>query len=129
VRIRELTGDAGVDVVLDSIGGAYFERNVASLAVGGRLVVIGLTSGATAQINLAQLMLRRLHVVGSTLRARSNDEKTRIVADFERQFGAALAAGRLRVVVDRVLPLGEAPEAHRLVEASGHFGKVILRVD
>jgi putative PIG3 family NAD(P)H quinone oxidoreductase len=128
-RVRELTEGRGVDVVLDAIGGSYFERNIACLAVGGRLVIIGLTGGATADINLAVLMTRRLHVVGSTLRARAKDDKARIVAGFEQQFGAALAAGRLRVVVDRVLPLAQAPEAHRLVNSSEHFGKVVLRVD
>lgn len=128
-RVRELTGGVGVDVVLDSIGGSYFERNIASLAVGGRLVVIGLTGGASADINLAVLMMRRLHVVGSTLRTRSAAEKAGIVAGFVERFGAAVAAGRLGVIVDRVLSLGQAPEAHRLVNASEHFGKVILRVD
>ncbi|MEW6272503.1 MAG: NAD(P)H-quinone oxidoreductase [Thermodesulfobacteriota bacterium] len=128
-RIRELTGGAGVDAILDAIGGAYLERNVASLAIGGRLVVIGLTGGASASLNLAQLLIRRLHVIGSTLRTRSNAEKAEIVAGFRERFAAAVAAGRLRVVVDRVLPLAQAAEAHRVVAASTHFGKVILRVD
>jgi len=128
-RIRELTGGSGVNVVLDCIGGSYFERNVASLAVGGRLVVIGLTGGASSEVNLAVLMTRRLHVIGSTLRARSNAEKTGIVAGFQERFGKAVAAGRLGVIVDRVLPLGQVPDAHRAVAASEHFGKVILRVD
>jgi len=127
-RVAELTGGKGVDVVLDCIGGSYLERNVASLAVDGRLVVIGLTGGASAQINLALLLTRRLHVIGSTLRTRSNAEKAEIVAGFEERFGEAVAAGRLRVIVDRVLPLAEAPEAHRVVAASTHFGKVVLRV-
>lgn len=128
-RIQELTGGRGVDVVLDCIGGPYFERNVASLATGGRLVVIGLTGGASSEINLAVLMLRRLHVIGSTLRARSVAEKAEIVASFEARFGEAVAAGRLGVIVDRVLPLAQAPDAHRAVAASEHFGKVVLRVD
>jgi len=128
-RIKELTDGRGVDVVLDCIGGSYFERNVASLATGGRLVVIGLTGGASSEINLATLMLRRLHVIGSTLRARSVAEKAEIVAGFQARFGAAVAAGRLGVIVDRVLPLAQAPDAHRAVAASEHFGKVVLRVD
>ncbi|MBY0278821.1 NAD(P)H-quinone oxidoreductase [Candidatus Binatia bacterium] len=128
-RIQQLTGKRGVDAVLDSIGGPYFAGNVASLATGGRLVIIGLTGGAAAEINLATLMLKRLHVVGSTLRARSFAEKAEIVASFVARFGDALAAGRLGVVVDRVLPLAEAPAAHRLVAASEHFGKVVLKVD
>lgn len=128
-RVRELTGGKGVDVVLDCIGGPYFERNVASLATGGHLVVIGLTGGASAEINLAVLMMRRLHVIGSTLRARPVAEKAAIVASFQERFGAAVAAGRLGVIVDRVLPLAQAPDAHRAVAASEHFGKVVLRVD
>jgi NADPH:quinone reductase-like Zn-dependent oxidoreductase len=128
-RVRELTSGRGVDVVLDCIGGSYFERNVASLAPGGHLVVIGLTGGASAEINLATLMMRRLHVIGSTLRARPVAEKAEIVAGFTERFAAALAAGRLGVIVDRVLPLAQAPDAHRAVAASEHFGKVVLRVD
>jgi putative PIG3 family NAD(P)H quinone oxidoreductase len=128
-RIRELTGGRGVDVVLDPIGGSYFARNVASLATGGRLVIIGLTGGASAEINLAVLMTKRLHVVGSTLRARPVAEKAAIVASFVERFGDAVAAGRIGVTVDRVLPLAQAADAHRALAASEHFGKVILKVD
>jgi putative PIG3 family NAD(P)H quinone oxidoreductase len=127
-RIQQLTDGRGVDAILDSIGGPYFTRNVASLATGGRLVIIGLTGGASSEINIATLMLKRLHVVGSTLRARPVAEKAEIVSSFEQRFGAAVAAGRIGVTVDRVLPLAQAPDAHRLVNASEHFGKVILQV-
>lgn len=127
-RVRELTGGAGVAVILDAIGGSYFEPNLASLSVGGRLVIIGLTGGASATIPLGALLTRRLQVIGSTLRTRSNDEKASIVSGFVERFGAALEAGRLGVVVDRVLPLAEAAEAHRVVGRSEHFGKVILEV-
>jgi putative PIG3 family NAD(P)H quinone oxidoreductase len=127
-RIQELTGGRGVDAILDSIGGPYFTPNIASLALGGRLVIIGLTGGASSEINIATLMLKRLHVVGSTLRARPVAEKAEIVRSFEERFGAAVAAGRIGVTVDRVLPLAQAPDAHRLVNASEHFGKVILQV-
>jgi NADPH:quinone reductase-like Zn-dependent oxidoreductase len=96
--------------------------------MGGRLVVIGLTGGAKAELNLAGLMLRRLEIIGSTLRARPVDDKASIVRGFEQRFGGALAAGRIRPVVDRVLPIAEAPEAHRRVESSAHVGKVILQV-
>ncbi|HEY8517402.1 MAG TPA: NAD(P)H-quinone oxidoreductase [Candidatus Binatia bacterium] len=128
-RIKELTGGKGVDVILDPIGGSYLEKNLASLCVGGRLVLIGLTGGASANVNLAPLLTRRLHIIGSTLRTRSNEEKAQIVAGFRERFGEAIAAGRLKVVVDRILPLAQAPEAHRVVAASEHFGKVLLRVD
>lgn len=127
-RVRELTDGGGVDVILDCIGGSYFERNVASLAIGGRLVIIGLTGGAQATIPLGLVLTRRLQVIGSTLRARTAADKAAIVSAFLARFGEALEAGRLRVVVDRVLPLAEAPEAHRVVARSDHFGKVILAV-
>jgi putative PIG3 family NAD(P)H quinone oxidoreductase len=125
---KELTDGRGVDVVLDSIGAPYLERNLASLAVGGRLVLIGLMGGAKAEIGLGALLVRRLQVLGSTLRARSAAEKAQIVADFQVRFGAALARGEIGPIVDRVLPLAEAAEAHRCVKASEHFGKVVLRV-
>ena len=124
--VRSATGGAGVDVVLDSIGAPYLADNLAALAIGGRLVVIGLMGGASAELNLAALLARRLSVIGSTLRTRPLAEKARLVAAFRARFGADLAAGRIRPVVDRVLPFGRAAEAHRLLQASAHFGKVIL---
>lgn len=127
-RVRELSGGAGVDVVLDCVGGSYLERNLACLAVGGRLVVIGLTGGASGTANLGLMLMRRLQIIGSTLRARPAAEKAAIVAGFVERFGAAVAAGRVRVVVDRVLPLERVAEAHRVVAAGEHFGKVVLRV-
>jgi putative PIG3 family NAD(P)H quinone oxidoreductase len=127
-RVRELTDGRGVDVVLDSIGAPYLEGNLASLAVGGRLVLIGLMGGARAELSLASLLIRRLHVIGSTLRARPVAEKAAIVAGFWRRFGGDLAAGRIRPVVDRVLPLERVADAHRAMKASDHFGKIVLRV-
>lgn len=127
-EVRRRTDERGVDVVLDSIGAPYLAKNLASLAVGGRLVLIGLMGGAKAEIGLGELLMRRLSVIGSTLRTRSVAEKASIVTGLLARFGEPLAAGRLRPVVDRVLPLAEAGEAHRLVKASEHFGKVVLRV-
>ena len=125
---REATGGAGVDVVLDSIGAPYLEQNLASLALGGRLVLIGLMGGARAEINLGLLLAKRLSLIGSTLRSRPAEEKARIVAGFVARFGAALESGAVGPVVDRVLPLADAEQAHRLVEASQHFGKVVLSI-
>jgi putative PIG3 family NAD(P)H quinone oxidoreductase len=127
-RVREATGGRGVDVVLDSIGAAYLEGNLGSLAIGGRLVLIGLMGGAKVEVNLAVLLAKRLHVVGSTLRTRSVEEKAAIVTSFERRFGADLASGRVRPIVDRVLPLEQVADAHRSMKASEHFGKIVLRV-
>jgi putative PIG3 family NAD(P)H quinone oxidoreductase len=125
---RQLTDGRGVDVVLDSIGAAYLERNLGALAVGGRLVLIGLMGGAKAEINLAALLARRLSLIGSTLRTRSVEEKAELVAAFLARFGDALAQGAIVPVVDRVLPLADAREAHRAMKASEHFGKIALRV-
>lgn len=125
---KEATGGRGVDVVLDSIGAPYLEGNLAALANDGRLVLIGLMGGAKAEISLGALLTRRLQVIGSTLRTRSKAEKAAIVSGFEARFGADLAAGRIRPIVDRVLPLSEAPAAHRAMKASEHFGKIVLQV-
>jgi putative PIG3 family NAD(P)H quinone oxidoreductase len=127
-RARELTGGRGVDVVLDHIGAAYLAKNLAALAPGGRLVLIGLMGGAHTEVNLAQLLMRRLAVIGSTLRSRSIPEKARIVDAFCQRFGDALAAYRVRVPIHRVFPLAQAAEAHRLMQSSEHFGKIVLRV-
>jgi len=126
--VREATGGRGVHVVLDSIGARYLAQNVSALTVGGKLVLIGLIGGARGEIDLAMLLMKRAHVVGSTLRARPVEEKASIVRAFESRFGEALRAGRVRPVVDRVLPLADAAEAHRIVGSSVHFGKVVLRV-
>ena len=125
---KQATDGQGVDVVLDSIGGPYLAQNLTALATGGRLVVIGLMGGAKAEINLGLLLARRLQVIGSTLRARPLAQKAAIVAGFLERFGVGLAAGEIAPVVDRVLPLAAAGEAHRVVQASEHFGKVVLRV-
>jgi len=125
---REATGGRGVDVVLDHIGAPYLEPNCKALATGGRLVEIGLMGGARGEIHLGRLLARRLSVIGSTLRARPPEEKAAIARGFAERFSEDLAQGHIRPVVDRVLPLAEVEEAHRVVTASEHFGKVVLRV-
>jgi putative PIG3 family NAD(P)H quinone oxidoreductase len=127
-QVREATGTRGVDVVLDCIGANYLAANLECLATDGRLVIIGLIGGFQAEINLSALLLRRLRVIGSTLRTRTAAQKAEIVSEFLRRFGAALDSGRLKPVIDRVLPLEQAAEAHRVVQSGVHFGKVVLRV-
>ena len=122
----DATGGQGVDVILDSIGAKYLEANLNALAIGGRLVLIGLMGGAQAEISLGALLARRLQLIGSTLRGRPDSEKAELVSGFEMRFGADLRAGRIGPIVDRVLPLADAPEAHRAMKASEHFGKIIL---
>jgi len=124
--LLEATG--GVDVVLDSIGASYLEQHLRCLAPDGWLVLIGLRGGARAELNLATLLTRRIRIVGSTLRALAVERKAAIVRGFVEQFGAALASGELVPEIDRVLPLSDAQRAHEVVEASEHFGKVVLRV-
>jgi tumor protein p53-inducible protein 3 len=126
---REATGGRGVDVVLDSIGAPYLEGNLNSLKVDGALVLIGLMGGAKAEIPLGQLLMKRLKVLGSTLRTRPNAEKAEIVEGFLVRFGRDLEEGKIRPVLHQVFPLAEAPEAHRMLKASTHFGKVVLSMD
>ncbi len=124
----ENTGGQGVDVVLDSIGAPYLAQHLACLSTGGRLVLIGLMGGARAEVNLGLLLTKRLTVIGSTLRARPVEEKADIVQYFLERFGDALQSGAIRPIVDRVLPLEQAQAAHDVLEASEHFGKVVLQV-
>ncbi|MCW5893911.1 MAG: NAD(P)H-quinone oxidoreductase [bacterium] len=127
--VRARTDGRGVDVVLDHVGATYLEPNLRALAVGGRLVVIGLMGGGTfAELDLGALLLRRQSVIGSTLRSRPTAEKSDVVRAFLDRFGAALRAGRLRPPIDAVLPLADVAEAHRRMQASAHFGKIVLRV-
>ncbi|HIG00276.1 MAG TPA: NAD(P)H-quinone oxidoreductase, partial [Myxococcales bacterium] len=114
--------------ILDSIGGPYLERNLSSLALGGRLVLIGLMGGAKAEIPLGTLLMKRLQVLGSTLRARPESEKAALAQAFLARFGTALESGALRPIIHEVLPLAEAAEGHRRMKASEHFGKILLRV-
>lgn len=125
VALRELAG-GGADVVLDVVGGPYLGRNLAALEPEGRLVVIGLQGGARAELDLGAVLARRVTLGGSTLRARPVEAKAALARELEERVWPAFGDGRLRPVVDRVLPLAEVAEAHRVVEASGHFGKVVL---
>lgn len=125
----DATDGHGVDVVLDCIGGPYLERHLDVLATSGRLVVIGLQGGTKAELDLVRLMRKRLTIAGSTLRARSSEEKGHIIEAFIRRFGPELVTGAIRPIVDRVVPLEKASEAHHLLAAGEIFGKIVLSVD
>ena len=126
--VKQVTASRGVDVVLDFIGGAYVARNLECLARDGRLVQIGLMGGSTAEIPMRMILLKRLTITGSTLRIRTPAEKGVIARALEREVWPLLASGRIRPRVDTVLPLAEAAEAHRRLEAGEITGKVVLQV-
>ena len=128
-RDSDFVAEAGpADVILDNMGAAYLSRNVEALATGGRLVVIGMQGGVQAELNLGLLMTKRASVHATSLRARPQEEKAQIVAAVLAGVWPAIAAGEVRPVVDRVLPLAQVADAHRLVESSAHVGKVLLAV-
>jgi putative PIG3 family NAD(P)H quinone oxidoreductase len=127
-RVKEETGGAGVDVILDNMGAAYLGRNVASLAIGGRLVVLGLQGGRKAELDLGALLSKRATVHAAGLRARPREQKAQIVAETQNAVWPLIESGEVRPIVDRVVPVDDAAEAHRHVEASGHIGKVLLQI-
>jgi putative PIG3 family NAD(P)H quinone oxidoreductase len=115
-----------VDVILDNIGAAYLARNLTALATGGRLVSVGLQGGRKAELDLGMLMAKRATVTASTLRARPPAQKAAVVAATAAFVWPMIESGDVRPVIDRVLPLADAAEAHRAVEAGEHIGKVLL---
>lgn len=127
-RVREATDGAGVDVILDNMGAKYLDRNVDALAVNGRLVVIGLQGGARGELDLNKLLTKRAAIAATSLRARPVSEKSAIVAAVREHVWPLLDAGRVEPIVDRVLPVADAADAHRVLEESGHIGKVLLKV-
>ncbi|MGW7403168.1 NAD(P)H-quinone oxidoreductase [Streptomyces sp. NPDC054833] len=125
-EMERATDGAGADVILDNMGAKYLDRNVRALAVNGRLAIIGLQGGAKGELNIGALLNKRAAISATSLRARPLAEKAAIVAAVREHVWPLIAAGHIRPVVDRELPMSEAAEAHRVVEASGHVGKVLL---
>jgi putative PIG3 family NAD(P)H quinone oxidoreductase len=127
-KVKEATAGRGVDVLLDIIGAPYLDQNLDSLTRGGRMILVSLMKGARGEIDLGKIQRNHLRVVGSTLRSRPVEEKAAIVTAFLRRFGAALEAGRIRPPIYKAIPLAQAAEAHRMMAASEHFGKIILKI-
>ncbi|MEU9439983.1 NAD(P)H-quinone oxidoreductase [Streptomyces sp. NPDC048304] len=125
-EIEQATDGAGADVILDNMGAKYLDRNVRALAVNGRLAIIGLQGGAKGELNIGTLLNKRAAVSATSLRARPLSEKAAIVAAVREHVWPLVAGGHVRPVVDRELPMAEAAEGHRVVEESGHVGKVLL---
>ncbi|MHA3915474.1 NAD(P)H-quinone oxidoreductase [Halovulum sp. GXIMD14793] len=126
--IRQATGDHGVDVSLNMVGGSYLKRDVALLAPEGRLVMIAFLEGAKAELNFAAVMSKRLTITGSTLRPQSDEAKARIATSLREKVWPLLAAGRISPVMDETFALTDAAEAHARMESSVHIGKIILKV-
>lgn len=126
--VSELTGGRGVDLVLDMIGGDYFPRNLKCLAVEGRLLQIAIQNGAQSDINLWQIMSRRLTVTGSTLRARDDGFKGEIARQLLEKVWPLLESGKIQPVIDSVFPLAQAEQAHARMAGGQHFGKIVLEI-
>jgi putative PIG3 family NAD(P)H quinone oxidoreductase len=124
--VREATDGHGADVILDVIGAKYLARNLAALATNGRLLVIGLQGGRRAELDLNALLTKRAAIIATTLRWRPLAEKATIVAAVREHVWPLLESGDVRPVIDRVLPIAEVVQAHRVVEAGEHVGKVVL---
>ncbi|MEU3172044.1 MULTISPECIES: NAD(P)H-quinone oxidoreductase [unclassified Streptomyces] len=125
-EVKQATDGAGADVVLDNMGAKYLDRNVKALAVNGRLAIIGLQGGAKGELNIGALLSKRAAVSATSLRARPPEEKTAIVAAVREHVWPLVDGGHVRPVIDREIPMPEAADAHRVVEASSHVGKVLL---
>ncbi|MGW2723585.1 NAD(P)H-quinone oxidoreductase [Streptomyces sp. NPDC001492] len=127
-EVKKATDGAGADVILDNMGAKYLDRNIQTLAVNGRLAIIGMQGGIKGELNIATLLNKRAAVSATSLRARPLTEKAAIVAAVREHVWPLLDAGHVRPVVDREIPMDDAATAHRVVEESGHVGKVLLVV-
>ena len=129
-RTEDFAERAGeVDIVLDHIGAKYLPRDLSILRADGRVVIIGsMGSERNATLDVGLVLMKRLQIIGSTLRARTHEDKAAIVTAFLRRFGQDLKDGRIHPVIHQVMSLEDAAEAHRLMKSSEHFGKIVLRV-
>ncbi len=125
---EQVLNEVGVDVVLDMIGGDYIAKNLRLLKDDGRLVFINAMQGPKGEFNALDVMRRRLHITGSTLRPRSADFKAALAAEVERHVWPLISAGKFRPVIYQTFPLAEAAAAHQLMESSAHIGKIVLEV-
>jgi NADPH2:quinone reductase len=127
-RVKAYTNKHGADVILDHVGANYLTPNMSVLAVSGTLVIIGVMSGVKAELNLALMMVKRQRIIGSVLRSRSVEEKAGIIAEFTKTVMPRFAAGTLVPLIYKAYSLDDVAEAHRTMERSEHFGKIVLRV-
>ncbi len=126
--LREQTGGRGADVVLDNMGAKYLARNLDVLALDGRLVVIGMQGGAKAELNLGALLYKRGSIIATSLRGRPAEQKARVCTGVAREVWPAVTGGGICPIIEQVLPLERAGEAHAAMDATGHAGKIVLTI-
>lgn len=126
--VKEFTGKKGVDLILDHVGAKYLGPNMNSLGYKGKLVIIGVISGIKAELNLALMMVKRQQIIGSVLRSRPVSEKGEIIAEFIKRALPSFADRTIVPIIEKVFPLDQVVEAHRMMEEDRHFGKIVLKV-
>jgi NADPH2:quinone reductase len=124
--VKKATGDKGVNVILDMVGGDYIQRNMSAAAIWGRIVNIAYMSGMQASVNFAPMLMKRLSLLATTLRARSSDEKGAIRDALLKEVWPLIDAGKIKPIVDSTFPLADAQKAHARMAGSGHIGKILL---
>jgi NADPH:quinone reductase-like Zn-dependent oxidoreductase len=128
-RVEQATAGKGVDVILALVGGSFLPASIRSLALRGRLILVGLTAGRTAELDLGMILGKRAHIVGTLLRSRSLEEKISLAREASERMVPLFESGRLRPVIDRVFSFREIGDAHRHMESDSNFGKIVLRWD
>lgn len=128
VEVAAITGKRGVDVILDMVGGDYIEKNLKSLALEGRMAIIAFLQGSRVTVDWRNIMMKRLTITGSTLRASPAARKAELARSLREKVWPLFAAKKIKPVIHRVFPLAEAAAAHRLMESSAHIGKIMLAV-
>ncbi len=126
--VRRETNGAGVDAILDLVGGSYLTGNIESLALKGRMIIVGLTAGRTAELDMGAVLRKRLHIIGTSLRMRTSEEKVSAARAFDRDVSGLIATGKIRPVVDRVFQMEDVAEAHAYMESDTNFGKLVLNM-
>ena len=126
--IKEKTDNCGVDVILDLVGASYFAENLESLALKGRLILVGLTGGRTAEFNLGTALAKRAKIIGTVLRSRSMEEKAEATAKFARDVLPLITEGKIKPNLDKVFQIENVKEAHKYIESNQSFGKIVLEI-
>ena len=126
--VREVTNKHGADVILDMVGGDYIERNLKAAALEGHIVQIAFLKGSKVEVDMMRLMMRRLTLTGSTLRAQTPETKARMAQAIEERIWPLIAEGKIKPVIDSTFPLAQAADAHRRIDDPAHIGKIILKV-